>query len=270
MQGWYIQYIDRDPRAIARQEELEKKKKADLDHEERNRAFIERQLKLAREATGGEGEDSEESQRPTKLQRTDDGEKIQMALSMGKSAKESSGKTLASRASVFESFGQDEAKSRGSDKREDAAASSSSGSGRSKRAAVDAVMQEEEQRKEFEQRKREQDTKRERKENWVTEGIIVKVVNKKLDGGNYYKCKGKITKVEDRFCATVELLDSGDVLRLDQDDLETVIPKAGRRVRVVNGRGRGATAKLLDIDVDRFCARIRIDSGSRRYGIAGG
>lgn len=51
--GWHIQYIDRDPRAIARQEELEKKKKAELDHEERNRQFIARQLKIASEK--GEG-----------------------------------------------------------------------------------------------------------------------------------------------------------------------------------------------------------------------
>lgn len=33
--GWYIQYIDRDPETIRRQLELEKKKKQDLDDEEK-------------------------------------------------------------------------------------------------------------------------------------------------------------------------------------------------------------------------------------------
>lgn len=259
--GWYVQYIDRDPRAIARQEELEKKKKSDLDHEERNRAFIERQLKMAKEAAaGGDGDDAE--LRPTKLQRTDDGQKIQLSLGLSKATKEGKASGTSSNAhpfgaSVFEepSAHKDEEKAPTS--------SSLSGSKRSA-AAVDAIMKEEEQRKVYQQRRHEDEDRHQRKENWVTEGIVVKVVNKKLDGGNYYKRKGAITKVEDKFCATVELLDSGDVLRLDQDDLETVIPKPGRKVKIVNGVGRGATAKLLDIDVERFCARIRIDSGSRR------
>jgi DNA/RNA-binding protein KIN17 len=77
--------------------------------------------------------------------------------------------------------------------------------------------------------------------------------------------KGVITKVDDKFCATVETLDSRDVLKLDQDDLETVIPKEGRRVKIVNGIGRGSIAILLSISVDDYCASVRIDNGSRRY-----
>lgn len=43
--GWYIQYIDRDPETIRRQEELEKKKKQDLDDQERSAKFIEEQVR---------------------------------------------------------------------------------------------------------------------------------------------------------------------------------------------------------------------------------
>ncbi|KAG7265630.1 hypothetical protein CRUP_023131 [Coryphaenoides rupestris] len=43
--GWYIQYIDRDPETIRRQEELERKKKQDLDDEERSAKFIEEQVR---------------------------------------------------------------------------------------------------------------------------------------------------------------------------------------------------------------------------------
>uniref|UniRef100_A0A8C9TVQ3 Kin17 DNA and RNA binding protein n=1 Tax=Scleropages formosus TaxID=113540 RepID=A0A8C9TVQ3_SCLFO len=53
--GWYLQYIDRDPETIRRQEELEKKKKQDLDDEERSAKFIEEQVRRGRE-----GKDEEE------------------------------------------------------------------------------------------------------------------------------------------------------------------------------------------------------------------
>lgn len=43
--GWYIQYIDRDPETIRRQLELEKKKKQDLDDEEKTAKFIEEQVR---------------------------------------------------------------------------------------------------------------------------------------------------------------------------------------------------------------------------------
>lgn len=46
--GWYIQYIDRDPETIRRQEELARKKKHDLDDEERSAKFIEEQVRRGR------------------------------------------------------------------------------------------------------------------------------------------------------------------------------------------------------------------------------
>ncbi|GMF66204.1 unnamed protein product [Phytophthora lilii] len=254
--GWHIQYIDRDPRAIARQEELEKKKKAELDHEERNRRFIEKQLKIASEK---EGADSQ--QRPTKLQRGENGEKIKIALGgkkeLGK--KESAVAKTAAFGEVASVFGGEDG---GKTERRDNREVDDKRSG--KKHAVDAIMEEEERRKQEKSRRLDEESKRQRKENWVTTGIVVKVTNRKVGDGRYYKCKGVVKDVEDKFCATVELLDSGDVLRLDQDHLETVIPKPGRKVKIVNGLGRGCTAKLLDISVDDFCARIRIESGSHK------
>lgn len=47
--GWYVQYIDRDPETIRRQEELERKKKQDMDDEERSAKFIEEQVRRGRE-----------------------------------------------------------------------------------------------------------------------------------------------------------------------------------------------------------------------------
>ncbi|KAI9912039.1 hypothetical protein PsorP6_009512 [Peronosclerospora sorghi] len=249
--GWYIQYIDRDPKAIARQQELEKKKKAELDHEERNRLFIERQLKIAKEQEG-----AERVHQPTKLQRGENGEKIKLSISSKKEGRKKECRTLgAPEASVFGSEVEEGRKEKGSK-----GAKRLSG----KEHAVDAIMEEKVQRRKEKARRFEEESRQQRKENWVTTGIVVKVTNKSVGDGRYYKCKGVVKDVEDKFCAIVELLESGDVLRLDQDDLETVIPKPGRTVKIVNGLGRGCTAKLLDISVAEFCACIRIESGSHR------
>ncbi|CEG42258.1 Protein containing a U1-type Zn-finger and implicated in RNA splicing or processing [Plasmopara halstedii] len=251
--GWHIQYIDRDPKAIARQQELEKKKKMELDHEERNRLFIERQLKIASEKDGVETQIQ-----PTKLQRGEHGEKIKLSLGVKKeSRKMEDMKTVAFKDKSTKMFQETE--------RFETVEKSSN-----KRQAIDAIMEEEERQREEKRRQLKNESKRQRKENWITTGIVIKVMNKTLGDGAYYKCKGVVEDVKDKFCATVKLLDSGDVLRLDQEDLETVIPKPGRKVQIVNGLGRGCTAKLLEISVDNFCARIRIDSGPHRGEILDG
>jgi hypothetical protein len=38
-----------------------------------------------------------------------------------------------------------------------------------------------------------------RSENWVVPGIIVKVLNKKLAGGKFYKKKARVERVIDKF-----------------------------------------------------------------------
>ncbi|GMF61797.1 unnamed protein product [Phytophthora fragariaefolia] len=245
--GWHLQFVDRDPRAVARRQELERKRKAELDHDERHRRFLERQLEVA----AGKAADSQ--QRPTKLLRADAGEKIKMAIGAKASAKKEAALAGGEKAAAFGGADGSAEQQQRREPREDG-----------KPSAVDAIMQEEERRRQQRRRRLEDEARRQRKENWVAPGIVVKVTNKKVGDGRYYKRKAAVKQVEDKFCATVELLDSGDVLRLDQDDLETVIPKPGRMVKVVNGLGRGCVAKLLDISVDDYCARIRIDSGSHK------
>ena len=44
-------------------------------------------------------------------------------------------------------------------------------------------------------------------------------------------------KIMDGFIGEVEMLDSGDVLRVDQRELETVLPDIGKPVLVVSGEG---------------------------------
>lgn len=47
--GWYVQYIDRDPETIRRQEEQARKKKHEMDDEERSARFIEEQVRRGRD-----------------------------------------------------------------------------------------------------------------------------------------------------------------------------------------------------------------------------
>jgi DNA/RNA-binding protein KIN17 len=81
-----------------------------------------------------------------------------------------------------------------------------------------------------------------RNDYWLYRNILVRVISKRLANGKYFKRKGIVDRVmDDKYSAEVEILDSGpdvrdggDMLRLDQEDLETVIPKEGKRVRILN------------------------------------
>lgn len=88
------------------------------------------------------------------------------------------------------------------------------------------------------------------------------MINKKVGGGRYYKQKGRVERVVDRFVGEVRLLESGDRLRIDQDELETVIPAVGGSVLIVNGKGKGLLAELVELDVDNYAASVRVLEGS--------
>lgn len=55
---------------------------------------------------------------------------------------------------------------------------------------------------------------------WVCKGIIVKVMAEQLK--DYYREKGEVINVVDDYVAEVEMISSGDILRIDQAQLETV------------------------------------------------
>ncbi len=100
----------------------------------------------------------------------------------------------------------------------------------------------------------------------------MKVMAKELAPQGYYKRKGRVRAVHDRYVAEVELLEGGDVsaggadvigdvIRCDQAQLETVLPAVGAPVRILRGAWRGCAATLLGVDVSRFKARVRCRRG---------
>jgi hypothetical protein len=73
-----------------------------------------------------------------------------------------------------------------------------------------------------------------------------------------------VERVIDKYVGEVRVreddLDKGVLLRLDQDHLQTVVPKVGQSVMIVNGRGRGLHGVLTRIHEDKYNCDVRIGS----------
>ena len=238
--GWYITWIDRDPETIARQEALQKKEKMAKDDNELMQEFINKQIE--RGSLNAKSETAEY----TELQRTKD-EKIALNLGL-KSNLKSDFVPLNALNNKSKSFGSKDETRKVPEKR--------------KTSALEEIMEEEKNRKEMKLNNQKHKTdlpqissiKR-----WLKKGIVVKIITKSL-GDKYYKQKGYIKEVigEDKMAAVVVLISSGTKIKLDQSHLETVVPALGRKVLILNGQLRGQQAELRDLDVDNFCAKLKV------------
>jgi DNA/RNA-binding protein KIN17 len=74
--------------------------------------------------------------------------------------------------------------------------------------------------------------------------------------------QGVVEREIDKYVGEISMLDSGDVIRIDQAELETVLPSLGGRVLVVNGSYRGTKGRLLGIDTKKFQAEVELLGGS--------
>lgn len=230
--GWFITYIDRSPETVEKEERQNKKIKMDKNDEEKQIEFIEKQARLALEKEGPVPEPVY-----TELVRENEEEPLKLELKLKPEPK------LIIPTDENNIF------------KKPLSIPSTSNSKRFKteekrKTALDEIKEQEEINKE----------KKNRKDYWVTEGIIVKVITKTL-GEDFYKQKGVIREVIGKYVAVVKLLESGKKLKIDQEHLETVIPALGKLIKVVNGAYRGETATLLSIDVKNFCVDIEIANG---------
>lgn len=231
--GWFITWIDNDPDTLAAKERKAKKQKMDKDDEEKMFEFVQKQVEA--------GKKESTSQEPvyTDLVRTDNDEKIVLKLETTKPKPEAP--TIKPIKDIFKTKDEDKSEYGGPKKKIKL---------EKPRSALDEIM-------ELEEKKKEQTN---RKENWITEDIVVKIVTKSL-GEDFYKKKGYIRELKDKFTCIVKLLDTGRKVKLDQAHLETVIPAVGRLVKVVNGAYRGSKAILTAIDEKNFCVTLEIANG---------
>lgn len=95
-------------------------------------------------------------------------------------------------------------------------------------------------------------------EPWLAQGIVVKVMSKALKDSGYYKGKGVVNKVLKQFVAEISMLDGGDILQVDQAELETVLPQPGGTVCVLRGPYRGCQASMVGIDEEQYKANVRL------------
>ncbi|KAG6734802.1 hypothetical protein I3842_01G288200 [Carya illinoinensis] len=235
--GWFITYIDRDSETLFKERMKNKRMKADLVEEEKQEREIQKQIEKAAEQLMPLVTDSQKPEPQTvKELKSEADAKIGFAL--GSSSKLKTKESGESSKSVF-----DEDENEKNDK---------VNPGAKNKSVLEELMREEEMKKE----------RVNRKDYWLTEGIVVKVMSKALAEKGYYKQKGIVRKVIDKYVGEIEMLESKHVLRVDQAELETVIPQIGGLVRIVNGAYRGAIAKLLGVDTEKFCARVQIEKGA--------
>ncbi|CAK8540968.1 unnamed protein product [Lathyrus sativus] len=223
-----------------------KRIKADLVDEEKQEKEIQKQIERAEQLMQLS---NPESDQPSQVETTrelnaEDG--IKIGFSLGSSAKpiaKDKGEALRMAFDEVDEEKYEEKNPVNNLKRKE------SGGGKSN---LDEMIREEERKKE----------KINRKDYWLHEGIFVKVMNKVLAEKGYYKQKGVVRKVIDKYVGEIEMLESKHVLKVDQEELETVIPQVGGRVKIVNGAYRGSLARLLGVDTDQFCAKVQIEKGA--------
>eukprot|EP00729_Bicosta_minor_P007240 gene7240-13151_t len=261
--GWFITYIDKDPEVLKRQELLAKMDKATKDESDRQTQVV---ANMRGDAPVAEA---------TELQRTDATAQITFAVKTTGGAASAGGAGAAAGAgagggsSVFKQ----RLKAAGSSFSGGSSRGTAGGGGvKRKLSAMERIKEEEERRK---QQKLDLDRAAaeaaaaaaapppvKRKDYWLFKDIIVKVMNKKIGGGKYYKQKGTVSEVVNRYGAKVQMFDAAlGKVTIDQDELQTVIPAAGKDVLVLNGRYRGFEAVLVSVQQERFSCTLKLVQG---------
>lgn len=246
--GWFMTYIDRDSETLFKERLKNKRAKADIVEEEKQEREIQKQIEKAEQLMPmfNNGSKTNVEAEAALLSKGEDGSKIAFAL--GSTSLKPAGKDMgdSSRSRVvFEEEEDDKRKKPKTD------GGLSRNKGDSDRSALDELMREQEKQKELSNRK----------DYWLFEGIVVKVMSKALADKGYYKQKGIVRKVIDKYVGEIEMLENKHKLRVDQEELETVIPQIGGLVKIVNGAYRGSNAKLLSVNTDKFCAKVQIEKG---------
>ncbi|CAH8390671.1 unnamed protein product [Eruca vesicaria subsp. sativa] len=238
--GWFITYIDRDSETIFKERLKNKRVKSDLAEEEKQEREIKKQIDRAKEGEGSGKDDGDEKKKGEDFGGLKSGV-VKVGFSLGGGVKPVVTTTGESSKRVFEEEEKNEREERKRVK----------GGDLERRSALDELMKEEERKKE----------RMNRKPYWLFQGIVVKVMSKALADKGYYKQKGVVRKVIDNYVGEIEMIDSKHVLRVDQEELETVIPQIGGLVKIVNGAYRGSNARLLGVDTEKFCAKVQIEKG---------
>lgn len=93
---------------------------------------------------------------------------------------------------------------------------------------------------------------------WLNSHIRVRIINKKLKGGRLYLQKGEIVDVIGPTTCDISMDNSRELIQgVEQDFLETALPRRGGPVLVLYGRYKGVYGNLQEKDMDNETAVVR-------------
>lgn len=93
---------------------------------------------------------------------------------------------------------------------------------------------------------------------WLTSHIRVRILSKELKGGRLYLKKGEVVDVVGPTSCDISMDDSRELIQgVNQEVLETVIPRRGGAVVVLYGKHKGAYGNLVERDMDKETGIVR-------------
>jgi DNA/RNA-binding protein KIN17 len=251
---WYIRYIKRDENKMRREDARKKKEADEIDAEKTTLLLLEKQRKQQLKLQSKS--DTVEPAMNTAQSSTIPSAPVNFSIKKMEASKNVADYDL-DQETIFDSF----------ENLADTEIDAESTSNKRKRSNMEQIIEEEERKKATsdeppsKKMKEQQQTTTVSTSSWLHKNIVVKVLHKTLGEGKYYKEKGVIRSVEGT-TATIEMLKSGDVLLLDQQFLETVIPQIGHKVRILQGEYAGKRATLEHVDFEKFCASLKLKDGT--------
>jgi len=231
--GWFITWVQKDPEEELREQKAARKEKMAKDDDERIQDYINAQIEKAKLQAKLDQEFF-----ATELQK-DDEESVKLDLKL-KEMKQSKCDT-SSVNPLISVKNEGHIKNKEEKKR--------------RLVALEEIIREETEKKRL---KEKNDPSMENA--WLTDNIFVKI-NTKSMGDKFYKKKGRIVEVIDDFAAIVHLNDSSAKVKVDQDDLETVIPNIGRKVKILWGKYSSEECDLVKILTKSFAGELRLNNG---------
>ncbi|CAE7364949.1 Kin [Symbiodinium pilosum] len=253
--GWYIQFVDNSPEARIRAAAAKAKEEGEVSAEQRHDIQLKKAIAECKKEGGFQESEF------TELQRKEGDAPISFNMAAG-AASSSLVPVKAPTKEVTEADGKKNALAQAFEKHE--TGREVQDTKKHKLSAVERIRLEHEESK---RRKVEpapaspSESSSSGSEPWLTEGIIVKVMHQDLAGGKYYRKKGKVEKVRKQFTADIRMVESRDLIRLDQEMLETVIPNLGKPVLVVKGQYKGKKGQMRTVDLEGFCVAVELEDG---------
>lgn len=93
---------------------------------------------------------------------------------------------------------------------------------------------------------------------WLRSNIRVRIISKELKGGRFYLKKGEVLDVVGPTTCDISMDESRELIQgVDQDLLETAIPRRGGNVIVLYGRHKGVYGSLVEKDTEKETGVVR-------------